>query len=93
MEAEDQTEGGQIGSHKGRHGDVNGRRAFLLQPTCHSLGLIGSTIIDQVRRTKELKVKEALHVLMTPSDQRLIQDKRLKLLGCWTAMMRQMKGE
>ena len=49
-----------------------------------------TTILDKVRETKEFTLKEALHIIMTPSHQHLNQDERLELLHCWT--MRQMEG-
>ena len=60
--------------------------------TQHAIQWGETTILDQARRTKELKIKEALHILMTPSHQRLNRDEGLELPGCWTATMRQMGG-
>ena len=60
--------------------------------TQHAIKWGETTIIDQARRTKELKIKEALHILTTPSDQRFNRDEGLELPGCWTATMKQMGG-
>ena len=51
-----------------------------------------TTLLNQARKTKELKIKEALHILMTPSHQCLNKDKGLELPGYLTARMRQMGG-
>ena len=58
----------------------------------HAIKWSETTIIDQDRRTKELKIKEALHNLTTPSDRCLNRDDGLKLLGCWMATMKQVGG-
>ena len=44
-----------------------------------------TTVLHQA---KELKIMEALHILMTPSHQHLNQDEGLELPGCWTTTMR-----
>ena len=46
-----------------------------------SSGVRLCTNFDQDRRTKELKIKEALHIFMTPSHQRLNRDEGLELPG------------
>ena len=45
--------------------------------TQHAIQWGETTILDQARRTKELKIKEALHI-MTSSHQRLNRDKGLE---------------
>ena len=41
---------------------------------------------------KELLVKEALQILMIPSEERFNQDGRLEVPGCWTTVMRRQGG-
>ena len=43
-------------------------------------------------REQELLVKEALHIQMTPSEERFNRDRGLEVPGCWTAMMRMQGG-
>ena len=45
-------------------------------------------IVDQARRPKELLLKEALHIQMTPAGQRFNRDVGLELPNCWTATLR-----
>ena len=42
--------------------------------TQHAIQWGETTILDQTRRTKELKIKEAMHILMTPLHQCLNRD-------------------
>ena len=39
-------------------------------------------------RGQELLVKEALHIQMTPVEERFNQDEGLEVPGCWIAVMR-----
>ena len=45
----------------------------------HSIQWDNTTIVGQARGTKELKIMEALHILVTPPDQRLNRDEGLEL--------------
>ena len=58
--------------------------------TLHSIQQDYTTIIGQARGTKELKIMEALDILVTPPDQRLNRDEGLELPGCWMAALKQM---
>ena len=49
-------------------------------------------IVDQARRPKELLLKEALHIQMTPAEERFNRDAGLELPGCWTATLRRLQG-
>ena len=60
--------------------------------THHAIQWVETTILDQARRTKELKIKEALHIHMTLSHQHLNRDEGLELPGCWMVTMRWMGG-
>ena len=54
----------------------------------HSINWKEASIIDQARRHKELLLKEALHIHMTPADQQhLNRDGGLELPGCWSATL------
>ena len=43
-------------------------------------------------RGQELLVKEALHIQMTPSEERFNRDGGIEVPGCWTAVMRMQGG-
>ena len=43
-------------------------------------------------RGQELLLKEALHIQMTPSEERFNQDGGLEVPGCWIAVMRRQEG-
>ena len=47
-----------------------------------------TTVLDH-GRGQELLVKEALHIQMTPVEERFNRDGGLDVPGCWTAVMRQ----
>ena len=49
-------------------------------------------IVDQARGPKELLLKEALHIQMTPAEERFNRDAGLELPGCWTATLRRLQG-
>ena len=57
----------------------------------HSIHWEETTVLDHGRR-QELLVKEALHIQMTPVEERFNRDGRLEVLGCWTAVMRRQEG-
>ena len=53
----------------------------------HTVALIEMVAVDQPRRTKELLIKEALHVQLTPENQCFNRDRDLELPGCWVATL------
>ena len=50
-----------------------------------------TTVLDH-GRGQELLVKEALHIQMTPVEERFNRDGGLEVPGCWTAVMRRQGG-
>ena len=50
-----------------------------------------TTVLDH-GRGQELLVKEALHIQMTPVEERFNRDGGLEVPGCWTAVMRKQGG-
>ena len=50
-----------------------------------------TTVLDHGRR-QELLMKEALHIQMTPVEERFNRDGGLEVPGCWTAVMRRQGG-
>ena len=50
-----------------------------------------TTVLDH-DRGQELLVKEALHIQMTPSEERFNRDGGMEVPGCWTAVMRRQGG-
>ena len=57
----------------------------------HPIHLEETTILDH-DRGQELLVKEALHIQMTPVEERFNRDGGLEVSGCWTAVMRRQAG-
>ena len=47
-----------------------------------------TSVIDRASRFEELRVKEALHIHLTPEDQRFNRDVGLELLGCWVSTLK-----
>ena len=45
-------------------------------------------VIDRASRFGELRVKEALHIHLTPEDQRFNRDVGLELPGCWISTLK-----
>ena len=58
----------------------------------HSINWKEVSIIDQARRHKELLLKEALQIHMTPADQRLNREGGLELPGCWSTTLKTLQG-
>ena len=50
-----------------------------------------TTVLDR-GRGQELLLKEALHIQMTPSEERFNRDGGLEVPGCWIAVMRRQGG-
>ena len=50
-----------------------------------------TTVLDH-GRGQELLVKEALHIQMTPVEERFNRDGGLEVPGCWTTVMRRQGG-
>ena len=51
-----------------------------------------TTVIGPRGRRQELLVKEALHIQMTPAEERFNRDGGLEVPRCWTAVMRRQGG-
>ena len=49
-------------------------------------------MIDRVRRSKELMLKKALHIQMTPAEDRFNRDGGLELPGYWIAALKTLGG-
>ena len=56
----------------------------------HPIHCEETTMLDG--RGQELLVKEALHILMTPSEERFNRDGGQEVPSCWTAAMRRQGG-
>ena len=56
--------------------------------TSHTIEWNEMTALDQARRRKELMIKEALHISLTPENQRLSRDGGLELPACWAATLK-----
>ena len=50
-----------------------------------------STVLDR-SKGQELLLKEALHIQMTPLEERFNQDGGLEVPGCWITVMRRQGG-
>ena len=62
----------------------------ILAAACNRLGY--SIFQKDHGRGQELLVKEALHIQMTPVEERFNRDGGLEVPGCWTAVMRRQGG-
>ena len=49
--------------------------------------------VDMARQPSELLLKEAIHIHMTPAEERLNRDTGLELPGCWVAALRRQEGK
>ena len=49
------------------------------------------TIVLDHSRGQELLMKEALHIQMTPTEERFNRDGGLEFPGCWTTLMRRLQ--
>ena len=45
-------------------------------------------VVDRASKNCELKIKEALHIQITPDNNKFNRDIGLKLPGCWLSMLR-----
>ena len=45
-------------------------------------------VVDRASKNRELKIKEALHIQMTPDNNKFNRDIGLELPGCWLSMLR-----
>ena len=50
-----------------------------------------TSVIDRASRFGELRVKEALHIHLTPEDQRFNRDVGLELPGCWVSTLKALR--
>ena len=57
----------------------------------HPIDWEETTALDHARG-QELMVKKALHIQITPSEERFNRNGGLEVLGCWTAVMRRQGG-
>ena len=48
-------------------------------------------MIDRASRSGELRVKEELHIHLTPEDQRFNRDVGLELPGCWVSTLKTLR--
>ena len=51
-----------------------------------------TSIVDRARRHGELLLKEALHIQMTPAEDRFNCNGGVELPGCWIAMLKMLGG-
>ena len=49
-------------------------------------------MIDQARRSKESVLKEALHIQLTPSEDRFNRDVGIELPDCWIVTLKMLRG-
>ncbi len=45
-------------------------------------------VVDRASKNRELKIKEAPHIHMTPDNNKFNRDIGLELPGCWLSMLR-----
>ena len=57
----------------------------------HPIDWEETTVLDR-GKGQELLLKEALHIQMTPSEERFNRDEGLEVSGCWIAVMRRQGG-
>ena len=58
----------------------------------HSNDWEGASVIDRARRSRELMLKEALHIQMTPAEERFNRDGGLEIPGCWIAALKTLRA-
>ena len=51
-----------------------------------------TSVVDRARRQGELLLKEALHIQMTPAEDRFNRDGGVELPGCWIATLKSLGG-
>ena len=54
----------------------------------HSIKWNETTVVDMARHHRELVLKEAIHMQMTPAEERLNRDTGLELTECWVAALK-----
>ena len=52
------------------------------------VGLEETTVVDMARHLSKLLLKEAIHIQMTPTEERINRDTGLELPGYWVAALR-----
>ncbi len=52
----------------------------------HSIKWEEVRVVDRASKNPELKIKEALHILMTPDNNKFNRD-RFRASGCWLSML------
>ena len=58
----------------------------------HTIKWEETAVVDMARHPRELLLKEAIHIQMTPAEERLNRDAGLELPGCWVAALRRQEG-
>ena len=58
----------------------------------HTIKWEETAVVDMARHPRELLLKEAIHIQMTPAEERLNRDAGLELPGCWVAALRKQEG-
>ena len=89
-ETGDKTEGTLRCLREGDDGEVGCSIACVGKSPSGRLG--GDHSTGDHGRGQELLVKEALHIQMTPSEERFNRNGGLEVPGCWIAVMRRQGG-
>ena len=58
----------------------------------HTIKWEETAVVDMARHPRELLLKEAIHIQMTPAEERLNRDAGLELPRCWVAALRRQEG-
>ena len=54
----------------------------------HAIKWDETTVVDMAKHPRELLLKEAIHLQITPAEERFNRDTKLELPGCWVAALR-----
>ena len=58
----------------------------------HQVNWEGTRVLDRASRSVQLRVKEALYIQKTPTNNRLNRDEGYELPGCWIATVKKLGG-
>ena len=58
----------------------------------HQVNWEGTRVLDRASRPIQLRVKEALYIQKTPTNNRLNRDEGYELPGCWIATVKKLGG-
>ena len=58
----------------------------------HQVNWEGTRVLDRASRPVQLRVKEALYIQKTPTNNRLNRDEGYELPGCWIATVKKLGG-